>query len=40
MLKKTTVVLATLSLCLVAGCGGGGNNTGTAAGNNTANTAK
>ena len=41
MLKKTTVVLATLSLCLVAGCGGGAtNNSAGNSGNASSNTAK
>lgn len=42
MIKRTTAVLAALSLCLVAGCGGGANNSAGNANNGAApaNTAK
>jgi preprotein translocase subunit SecG len=40
MLKKTTIVLATLSLALVAGCGSSGNNQAANTTNTAGNTAK
>lgn len=40
MLKKTTIVLATLSLALVAGCGSSTNNQAANNSNTAGNTAK